>query len=226
LKPGPLAPAAIVGVYLALAALKPFVFAWGTGQWFWVVDAVFFVLMPLVLWGLASAPARALRFAAVQPSSAPPDPADLWMLQTLGYLAALGAIRATLLAIEQTDAAASAAHSAAAHWPWPQVAYAAQMGSGAMRVALACYAALTAALVEEWVFRVLLLRVAQARAWSAVVYVGVSSVLFALAHVGPGPVSVLFTWLAGVGLAALFWRWRLFGPAVLAHFVFDLASFW
>jgi membrane protease YdiL (CAAX protease family) len=222
--PHVLTPALVVALYVGVSCIKPFALAVGSGPMqFWLLDAVFFVLIPGVLFWLSTPMARGLGFvgAASAPNVRAADPADVWMIQIVAYMGLLLLLRAAFHAAFYREAWRLWLESAQLAWPWPQIHYAAQMGSGAARLLLAVYAAVVGAWVEEWVFRVLLLRVALARGWSALAYVAVSSSCFAAAHVGPGIATIVFAWLAGVVMAALFWRWRLFGPAVAAHALFN-----
>jgi membrane protease YdiL (CAAX protease family) len=212
---GLFSPVQIVLVYLAVAAGKPLVLD-RSGVWFWAWDAVFYVLVPLLLWCLAQPTARSVRLG---PNTT--QPAEM-LIQALVCWVLLEVVEGRVWVwVMELQAWSKRPDSG---WPWPAVDYGASMGTGLRRVALGLYGAISGALVEEWVFRVLMLRVALARGWRAPSYVLISSMAFALAHVGPGPGVMLFAACCGVVLATLFWRTLAFWPLVAAHAGFNLLT--
>lgn len=93
-------------------------------------------------------------------------------------------------------------------------------GGGVLRMGLLVGVVLASALLEEWVFRgVLLQGLGQLPPMGVVV---VSAAVFAVYHLSL--FQLLPTFLLGVGLAVLVQRTGSLGPAVLAHAVFNLTG--
>jgi membrane protease YdiL (CAAX protease family) len=83
----------------------------------------------------------------------------------------------------------------------------------------------SASIVEELVFRGLLIPAGISVGLSAIVALALSSVLFGVAHLYQGPAAVVFTGLLGfiLGYALLLTGSLL--PAVAIHFLLDMRAF-
>ena len=91
------------------------------------------------------------------------------------------------------------------------------------------YFSLTAALVEEVVFRGLTWNVfssAVPAAWQKPAYIIISSLLFAIIHSEQGSHGMISAFAFGLVAAALYANLRNLWPLIFGHFVCDVISFW
>jgi membrane protease YdiL (CAAX protease family) len=88
------------------------------------------------------------------------------------------------------------------------------------------YACLSAALVEEIIFRGLLIPWLESRGLKVWTSVFVSALLFAGIHWCQGPVQLAHTFVFGMITGMSFATSRKLWPLILAHFFVDLVAFW
>jgi membrane protease YdiL (CAAX protease family) len=88
------------------------------------------------------------------------------------------------------------------------------------------YACLSAAVVEELVFRGLLIPWLQSRGCSGWLSVVIAALLFAGIHWCQGPVQLVGTLAFGLVTGICFLTTRRLWPLILAHFWVDLIAFW
>jgi membrane protease YdiL (CAAX protease family) len=105
---------------------------------------------------------------------------------------------------------------------------AAMPAAGLSRLLVALYMAVSAALVEEVVFRALpwlYLQQAVGPRWGRTLYLWFGPLLFALCHAEQGPGGMIAAWWFGLVAARFYLKLRSLWPAVLAHFAVDLLMF-
>jgi len=91
------------------------------------------------------------------------------------------------------------------------------------------YLAVTAAVVEEVVFRGLpwlYLSKGDSGTIRKIIYVAFTSIIFAATHSEQGLAGMISTFAYGVAAATLFLRTQNLYPVVFSHFVIDVFSFW
>jgi len=97
--------------------------------------------------------------------------------------------------------------------------------SGIGYYAVILYFALSAGLVEEFLFRGLLFRAAREFAHPALAFMLVSPLAFSLVHWESGPANLCATWVFGLFAAAAYLRMKNLWPLIVGHVVTDLLWF-
>ena len=88
------------------------------------------------------------------------------------------------------------------------------------------YACVSAAVVEELIFRGLLIPWLQSRGWNTWAAILISAFLFAGIHWCQGPVQLASTFVFGLITGITFSSSGKLWPLILAHFFINLAAFW
>lgn len=191
----------------------------GTPVAYWSADiAQWLVLSAICLYGLA-------RFGAVPPreyglrAPSPAFPAQHMLgASVLASLVLAGAYFGTAALAERWLPATP-----------PAFSYSGLVPSGAMRVPVVIYFAVSAGFVEEVVYRALPLTAlgsAQHRRGARGAYVLVTALLFASIHWEGGLAQLAPAFAAGVAAALLYLRIGNLWPLVVAHTVVNLIDFW
>jgi membrane protease YdiL (CAAX protease family) len=98
--------------------------------------------------------------------------------------------------------------------------------SSPWREIIILYACLSAGVVEELIFRGLLIPWLQSRGWNVWNALLISSLLFSGIHWCQGPVQLTQTFFFGLVMAATFVWSRKLWPIISAHILVDLIAFW
>ena len=188
--------------------------------WFWLADAVQFVLVPVACYWLLLRPAR-IGWADVGLRAGPDRfvpskdrPAELVFAVTM-FIGAYWPVDFAIWA-----------------WTWqysePSVVQQALPSSWSGKLLVACYLSAGAAVVEEVMYRALpwlYLRQVVSQRWRRTLYIYLTTIVFALAHSEQGIGGMMgcawFGWLA----ARLYLRQGTLWPCVLGHFVVDMLVF-
>lgn len=88
------------------------------------------------------------------------------------------------------------------------------------------YACLTAGIIEEILFRGILLEWLKNKGFSMGGAIFLSSMLFSLIHWCQGPVQLAVTFLFGLVMAATYNWSRNLLPLIIAHILYDVIAFW
>ena len=97
--------------------------------------------------------------------------------------------------------------------------------SGFLYIVVVLYFALSAGLVEEFLFRGLLWKALSGLHHSLVLFLVVSPILFSLVHWENGPANLAATWVVGVFLALAYLGLRNLWPLIVGHVFTDLLWF-
>ena len=183
--------------------------------WYWLADALQFVLVPMACawWVLrpAGIDARALGLRVDRHGKG----------QDWGALLFVAAV---VLALTWPVVRMAHVHG----WQYADELPAVLPMAWGPRLLVAGYMSVTAALVEEVVFRALpwlYLREVVAARWRAPVYLVGSTLLFAMIHAEQGPAGLVSSGWFGLVAAAYYLRMRSLWPPVLAHFALDMLIF-
>jgi membrane protease YdiL (CAAX protease family) len=190
---------------------------------FWLADTTQWLLVPLLIWLLVLR-SHKISFADIgfRPSTNNRNP-----LQSFG----LGECALALFILGFAYFLADrAAHAVFWRYGGSSFGYGiAVAGLADFKYIAVMYLAVTAALVEEVVFRGLpWLYLSKGGSGTArkIVYVVFTSVIFAATHSEQGLAGVVSSFAYGVVAAMLFLRTRNLYPVVFSHFVIDVFSFW
>jgi len=185
--------------------------------WYWAADAFHYVVVPVAV----------LFFLRRAAGMSPGDYGfrrfgrDVAGWETTGlFLLVLGAYWAAWDPVKQI---------ALAHLAKYASAFRPAMHEGlAPRLMVVTYLSLTAAMVEEGVFRGLAWEYFQAlgRSWAVPAYVVTTAVLFGAIHSEQGPHGVIAAFSLGLVSAFLYSRIRNLWPFVTAHFLIDMGALW
>jgi hypothetical protein len=189
---------------------------------FWAIDIAYCVAAPLVvLYLLAKTPegagaALAIRFGESRYPGRPAKELVVGVLVAIGFVVAVPIIGG--LIVSQQEALNAILP--------PAFSYRAISGKASHGLLVALYFALSAAVVEEWVYRSLpaqhfLLR-ERPRVFA---YIAVSTLLFASAHWAVGLVNVLLSAAWGLMASAVVVRYRILWPVIVAHLLADFLLF-
>jgi hypothetical protein len=208
--------------FVALSLLNHFYKAWVFDlgpAWFWLADAVQYLVAPAAGWYFF------LRPAGVKPS-------DYGLKYGRNSHDRHGGIAFTLFI---------ALLLVAAYWPIHTVANALlakfsgnfqdvnpKSGTYFASLIVALYMSATAALVEEGVWRGLswlYLSAVLPLRWRRFWYVLITATVFAIAHSEQGPGGVMAAFWFGVLAAGLYLKLKTLWPVVLGHFITDLLIF-
>lgn len=187
---------------------------------FFLVDAVQWIVIPLLVWFLVLRPAQirlrdvGLRLPVL--GARPFESLVLFLLIAFLLWASYAAVEAIAYRFFSREAGLFG-YGAAVPKTFP------------LNVLAVIYLSITAAVVEEAVFRGLtwnyFSKVVPAR-WLTLSYVIGSSILFAATHSEQGPHGMIAAMVYGMVAAALYVRLRDLWPLVFGHFVADIVSFW
>jgi len=208
-------------VLWALQAAKGFLLPFRSEAHFWAVDLTYFVVIPLValpiLARLSGRPVRELLSLRL------PGKVASWWAVTGYTLLMIVAYFAMLYVVRELAVAYPAAFAGVPS----QINYGTiAAGLGPWKMAAVLYFALTASLVEEYLYRGFMGRYFLERPVPRpAIYVLVSSILFATFHWHVGLATVLLALGMGVVAALIVSRTRTLAPVLIAHFVVDVISF-
>lgn len=208
---------------LALALLNHFYLRWTYDlglQWFYVIDAFQWVVIPWCVWKLLLKPQRItftdIGFALRLPGGTPSVYAYDFVVALVVLSIAYVPIQLVAFKYFWPNVATFGYRNAIPRtFPWNDLA--------------ALYFSTTAAVIEESVFRGL--------AWSymsgiaskykpKLCYVAVTSLLFAAAHSEQGPDGMIAALSFGIAASLLYLHFRNLWPLVFGHFVIDAIRFW
>lgn len=207
----------IVGLFVLLGLVNSSWRSTDSKVLFWLADVSQFVILPMAVVAILSRKFKIgppdYGFASTQKSGA-----SAFNLITLAWV--------TLLLF--------AAHELTSKYLWlygnfarPRVTYHHFIPSGVARPYVIVYFAMTAALVEEMVYRGLFWQALAALSsrYRIGVYVIGSSLLFGAIHWENGWPEVIAASMFGIGACLVYLRIHTLWPLVFAHFVSDLRAF-
>jgi membrane protease YdiL (CAAX protease family) len=197
------------GLYMeTLYNLEPF--------WFWVVDSLQFVFIPgFILLML-------LRISGCSPSKY-----GFKKMETLDFF---GTVIFTTMIFWFLYEPVVHVLARVFDIPYPEFTYQSVIPKdGVLRIIVVLYFSLTAAFVEEVVFRALpwayFSRTGSSKAIS-MKYILLSSILFGLIHWENGYHEILATFLLGIVACTIYVKIENIWPLICAHFFTDLTTFW
>lgn len=209
-----------LAIFMLVAIAKGPVLAQLSGVAFWIVDALCFVVVPIALYALLHLPSisvlRAHRHADLKQTK---------------YVRSIFVVLALVVGIYVTWCFGIAAgRSLRAHYPnlLPHyLMYSTHLPSdGPLRFLAVSYFAVTAGLVEEYIFRGLFKELCDFFNRSASAFVLTSSMAFALVHLSGGVVSLMSALFVGLFMSTMYQRIKDLRILIAAHALFDLWFFW
>lgn len=213
----------IVAVAWALHMAKGFLLPVETREQFWTLDVAYFVVLPALL-AVAARVATGLPFRELLSPVLPPWPTVSFAPQ---FAAALWMVIVYFVSVVPVRIAAAVWPEAFTQGLPSLVDYRAiAREAGAWQPLAVLYFALTAALVEEYVYRGMLGRYFLDRPDPrAGAYVAVSVALFASFHWHTGLATLLVSIPTGLFAAIVVVRLRRLAPVIVAHFAIDAFAF-
>ncbi len=184
-----------------------------TGFGFWIVDSIFFIIVPLAIFFVWSSKNLQINKKVFE--------SDILKTVADGLI--------MLLIIFSCSAFARYCYDFFLKdlFFWPGIIdYRTEIPkNGFLRVLIIMYLCVSAAVVEEWIFRFIPYPNENTSFGRISFYVAVSSLLFAIAHISSGSVVTVSAFFVGIGLS-LGYVWRQsFAALVLAHMCVDAIYF-
>jgi membrane protease YdiL (CAAX protease family) len=189
--------------------------------WFWLADITQWIVVPFFCWFLVLRPNRItfpeIGFHTIYFKPRPPQSTD-WIKFILTTV---------VLGIAYFPVASVLTRWLGNYANFGYGSVAAEASK--LQIVSVLYFSITAAVIEEVVFRGLPGLYFAARFTgksSRYVYVLVTTILFAATHSELGPSGVVAALTYGIAAAVLFLKLRNLWPIIFAHFVIDVYSFW